>query len=199
MSLHFIGIRDFPVLHRQFSSPNAKLSGSPTSTRDLAQDSKDVLVQRLSDLANCLATEEALEDEDITALHIDVDRMERVLRKTAETHQEESFRDVKSSSSLGNFKDLEEDVFWGPPFSPSRKVTMRLPDSPVRTSHARLQESLEISPKKAALLAQEAESLNEQLSKALKELQARKEESNVSPYKMPDDEYYFALKIAAYS
>lgn len=36
-----------------------------------------------------------------------------------------------------------------------------------------------MSPQKAALLAQEADALNEQLSKALKELRARKEESNV--------------------
>jgi hypothetical protein len=179
MSLHFIGIRDFPVLHRQFSSPNARLSESPTSVRDLAGDSKDVLVQRLNDLANHLATEEALEDEDVTALHIEVDHMERVVQKAAGTHQGESIG--RSSSSLGTLREHEEDVFWAPPFSPSRKVTMRLPDSPVRTSHARLQQSLQMSPKKTDLLAREAEALNEQLSKALKELQARQEESNVSP------------------
>lgn len=179
MSLHFIGIRDFPVLHRQFSSPNAK-SDSPTSTRDLAQDSKDVLVQRLNDLANCLAMEENLEDEDIAALHIDVDRMERVMRKTAGNHQGESFG--WSSSSLGTVREHEDDLLWGPPFSPNQKVTMQLPDSPVRTSHARLQSSFEISPRKASLLAQEAETLSEQLSKALKELSARKEESNVGHF-----------------
>jgi hypothetical protein len=178
MSLHFIGIRDFPVLHKQFSSPNARLSESPTSTQDLARDSKDVLVQRLNDLANRLMAEEDLNDEDVTALHIDVDRMERVMRKPARIHQEESIR--RSSSSLGTLREQEDDVFWGPPFSPSRKVTMRLPDSPVATSHARLQRSLEMSPKKADLLAKEAESLNEQLSTALMELRARKEESNVS-------------------
>ena len=180
MSLHFIGIRDFPILHRQFSSPNARLSESPTtSTHDLARDSKDVLVQRLNDLANRLTAEEALKDEDISALHIDVDRMERVMKKSVGIPLEEQFHERRSPSSIGTLRDHEDDLFWGPPFSPSRKVTMRLPDSPVRSSHARLQRSLEISPKKAVLLAQEADSLNEQLSRALKELQARKEESNV--------------------
>lgn len=186
MSLHFIGIRDFPVLHRQFSSPNARLSESPTtSIHDLARDSKDVLVQRLTDLANRLAAEEALKDEDITALHIDVDRMERVMKGSVGIPQEESFHERKSPSSIGTLRDHEDDLLWGPPFSPSRKVTMRLPVSPARTSHDRLQGSLEMLPKKAALLAQEADALNEQLSKALKELQARKEESNVSPSKAP--------------
>jgi hypothetical protein len=180
MSLHFIGIRDFPVLHKQFSSPNARLSESPTtSIQDIARDSKDVLVQRLNDLANRLLAEEALKDEDITTLHIDVDRMERVMKKTEGVLQEEPFHERRSPSSIGTLRDHEDDLFWGPPFSPSRKVTMRLPDSLVQTSHARLQRSLEMSPKKAVLLAQEADSLNDQLSRALKELQARKEESNV--------------------
>jgi hypothetical protein len=180
MSLHFIGIRDFPVLHRQFSSPNARLSESPTtSIQDIARDSKDVLVQRLNDLANRLMAEEALKDEDITALHIDVDRMERVMKKLVGIPEEERFHERRGPSNIGTLRDHEDDLFWGPPFSPSRKVTMRLPDSPVQTSHARLQRSLEMSPKKAALLAQEADSLNDQLSRALKELQARKEESNV--------------------
>jgi hypothetical protein len=180
MSLHFIGIRDFPVLHRQFSSPHARLSESPTtSTHDIARDSKDVLVQRLNDLANHLMAEEALNDEDITALHTDVDRMERVMKKSVGVPQEELSHERRSPSSIGALRDHEDDLFWGPPFSPSRKVTMRLPDSPVQESHAKLQRSLEMSPRKAVLLAQEADSLNEQLSRALRELQARKEESSV--------------------
>ena len=181
MSLHFIGIRDFPVLHKQLSSPNARLSESPTtSIQDIARDSKDVLVQRLNDLVTRLMAEEGLKDEDITSLHVDVDRMERVMKKSVGIPQEEAFHERRSPSSIGTLRDHEDDMFWGPPFSPSRKVTMRLPDSPVQASHAKLQRSLEMSPKKATLLAQEADALNVQLSKALKELQARKEESNVS-------------------
>jgi len=186
MSLHFIGIRDFPVLHRQFSSPNAKLPESPTtSVHDLARDSKDVLIQRLNDLAARLVTEEALKDEDVTALHVDVDRMERVMQKSVGIPQDDSFHERRSPSSIGTLRDHEDDHFWGPPFSPSRKVAMRLPDSPLQSSHARLQKSLEMSPKKATLVAQEADALNEQLSKALKELQARKEESNVRLSNVP--------------
>ncbi len=168
------------MLHRQFSSPSTRLPESPTaSIHDLARDSKDVLVQRLNDLSIRLVAEEALKDEDITALHIDVDRMERVMKKSVGIPQEESSHERRSPSSVGTLREQEDDLFWGPPFSPNRKVIMRLPGSPVHTSHARLQGSLEMSPNKASLLAQEADALNEQLSKALKELQARKEESNV--------------------
>jgi hypothetical protein len=126
-----------------------------------------------------LVAEEALKDEDVTALHVDVDRMEKVMKKAVGIPQDDLLHERRSTSSTGTLRDHEDDYFWAPPFSPSRKVTMRLPDSPIQTSHARLQKSLEMSPKKANLLAQEADALNEQLSKALKELQARKEESNV--------------------
>jgi hypothetical protein len=187
MSLHFIGIRDFPVLHRQFSSPTSKAFESPTSNRDISGDSKDVLVQRLNDLAIRLMTEGNLKDDDITALHVDVDRMERVMRTSGGAHLEESFHDGRSPAIIAASRDHEEDAFWGP-FSPSRNLKMRFPTSPLTTSHSTLQEALDmspgkafkLSPKKAAILAQEAESLREQLSKTLTELQARKEETNVS-------------------
>ena len=160
MSLHFIGIRDFPILHRQFSSPTVRLSESPTtSIHDLARDSKDVLIQRLNDLANRLAAEEALKDEDITALHIDVDRMERVAKSSVGVSQEESSQERRSPGNIGTLRPNEGDLFWGPPLSPSRKAIMRFPESPLQKSHTRLQASLEMSPKKAALLAQEADVL----------------------------------------
>jgi hypothetical protein len=191
MSLHFIGIRDFPVLHRQFStpknspkSPNFRLSENPTSTstQDLARDSKDVLIQRLNDIALRLVTGENLKDEDITALHIDVDRMERVMRSTTGSHREESLPGGRSRSSTTTIsRDNEDDPFW-PPFSPSRKVTMRLPDSPTRSSPSNSlhhpPKSHDMSPQKAALLAQEADSLREALSHIIAELKARREESS---------------------
>lgn len=191
MSLHFLGIRDFPVLHRQFSSPTGKTFDSSTSNKEISGDSKDVLVQRLNDLALRLMTEGNLKDDDITALHIDVDRMERLMRKSSGTHLGESFHDGRSPVVTAASRDHEEDYFWGP-FSPNRNVKMRFPTTPLTTSHSNLQEALdispeetfELSPKKAAILTQEAESLREQLSTTLTELQARKEETNVGRLKI---------------
>ena len=192
MSLHFIGIRDFPVLHRQFSSPTSKTFESPASNKDLAGDSKDVLIQRLNDLAFRLATEENMKDEDITALHVDMDRMERVMHKSSGIHLEESFHDGRGQASIGTSRDHEEDAFWGP-FSPSRNVKMRLPISPLRESHSSLQKALDMSPNKASLLAQEAESLREQLAKIIMELQARKEETNVISLKAVSFCWFYEL------
>ena len=206
MSLHFIGIRDFPVLHRQFSSPTSKTFESPNSNKEISGDSKDVLIQRLNDMAVRLMTEENLNDDDITALHIDVDRMERAMRKSSGVHLEESLHDGRSPAITPASRDREEDVFWGP-FSPSRNVKMRFPTTPLTTSHSHLQEALDIlpekafqlSPEKAATLAQEAESLREQLTKAVTELQARKEETNVGCLEIVSLCMWFQLTLCSIS
>ncbi len=125
-------------------------------------------------------TEETLKDEEITALHVDIDRMEKVMRRSSRHSRESSFQEPGSPHTVATSRELEEDFFWAPFASPSRKVNIRFPDSPLRASHADLQKSLDMSPQKATLLAQEAESLRVQLSNAVTELQARKEESNVS-------------------
>jgi hypothetical protein len=122
--------------------------------------------------------EDDLNDDNVAALHIDVDRMERVMRSSSGTHQESPFQKDGSPASVGASRDHEDDAFWGP-LSPSRNVNMRLPVSPLR-SHSSLQKALDMSPSKATLLAQEAESLLDTLSRTVKELQARKEETNVS-------------------
>jgi hypothetical protein len=191
MSLHFIGIRDFPVLHRQLTSPTAGMADSPVSVQDLAQDSKDVLVQRLNDLALRLTTEENLRDEDVTELHNEVDRMERAIQTSAWSHQNGNSVAGKSGGSIGSPWTQEEDSFWSP-FSPSRKVNMRLPDTPLMASHSNLQKALEISPKKIVLIAQEAESLCQNLRGTVQELQARKEEIDVRYFGILANNFYEA-------
>lgn len=190
MSLHFLGIRDFPILHRQFSSPTIKLTEIPTSSQDpvpgkdqdLARDSKDVLIQRLNDLSYHLINSAELEDEVVTALHVDVDRMEEASRRSRGVTPESSFKDDRS---IGTPRTFDEDTFWGP-FSPSRKPTMRFPDSPSQNSlvRPRLHRVQEMYPDKAILLATQAKELTEALEGMMEELKARKEETDVSHFQL---------------
>lgn len=76
MSLQFLGIP-----RNGSASPTTRTFSISSSTHELADDSKDVLVQRLNDLALRLDSEEYLEDQDVSALHTDVDRMERILKR----------------------------------------------------------------------------------------------------------------------
>jgi len=181
MSLHFLGIRDFPVLHSQFSSPPSKegvytASLESVQSPELAQDSKDVLVERLQDLASRLLTEDNLKDEDVTALHVDVDRMERVIQHSRSSH-EHKMGGSRPGSGLGiSSRGHDEELLWGP-LSPSRNVTMKSPETPTKDVRPKPPRNLEMSVKKTTLLAGEAEKLFERLSKTVAELQQRKEEA----------------------
>lgn len=153
---------------------------SPVYVGDLARDSKDVLVQRLNDLALLLTREENLRDEVVTEMHNEVDRMEKAIHSSVWSSQNEDSITGKIPSIHGSLRSPGSDVFRSP-FSPNRNVKMRLPEPPLTTSHSNLQEALEMSPKKIVLIANEAEFLNQKLRDTLQALQARKEETDVCP------------------
>lgn len=189
MSLHFLGIRDFPIVPRQVSSPSSKPPPSPSqsSTQELIQDSKDVLIQRLLDLATHLQ-EQDLRDEDLSTLHHDVAHMERTWHQTPalpqsprplplpHTHFAHS-RTASRAPDTPRSQTPDNDRFWAP-LSPGLRSPIRLFDSPSLTSKRAVPP---ISPKKAALLASEADSLLTQLTRTVAELRARREESEASP------------------
>jgi hypothetical protein len=172
MSLHFLGIRDFPILHRQLRSPTTNPHRSQDSTEDLTHDSKDVLIQRLLDLATHLQTQD-LRDGDVSLLHRDADHMERTLRQSPVLRQEPSFQSFTSVGSWGG----EEERFWQP-LSPSLKSPIRMFEAP--RAAPKLGAVNGLSASKSALLAEEAEKLLVQLTKTVEELKARREESTVS-------------------
>lgn len=176
---YFIGIRDFPFLHRQFSSSGSKFPDLTSSSQDLAQDSKDVLVQRLHDLANQLTLEENLSDKIITVLHVDLDRMERLLYRSPKTPTQSRFSDPQRDESMDTRRDHEDDAFWSS-MSPSRIVNKRFQSYSTTIPHLQIEKSPKMTPTKAIDLAAEAESLLSRLSDAVMELKARKEESDVS-------------------
>lgn len=175
MSLQFLGISHFPVLHRQFSSPTSRRHLESSPEDNLAQDNKDVLIERLNDLVARLSRDRSLENSTVTAIHSQVEQIEVLMPST-----QGSQTPTRTSTELvGNPNILNDnDLLWGLR-SPTHKMNMRLPDisgPPPRYSLP------EMTPAKATELARAAEDLASQLSATLVELQARKEESDVSVF-----------------
>lgn len=194
MSLQYIGISHFPVLHRQFSSPTSTIFAepSPTPSQDLTQDNKDVLIERLNDLVVRLSKDSSVEDGVVSAIHTGVDRIELLLKNREKGAH-------KKSPSPGS------DTFWGP-ITPTRNVRMRFPESPSSrysltreasfansefngreqlpgspTSHRQsITHEATMSAERAIEIAKSAEDLASKLSATVAELQVRREESDVS-------------------
>jgi hypothetical protein len=175
MSLQYLGISHFPVLHRQFSSPTSRSFVESSPSEDLTQDNKDVLLERLNDLVLRLSKDDSLENSSITAIHSHVDKIE-VLVQGREAHEKSSQarKELHGSPSLPR----EEDVFWGSR-TPTQNMRMHIPEIP---EYARrpTQKEPQTTPAKAIGLAGVAEELAMRLSATVAELQARKEESDVS-------------------
>ena len=150
MSLQHIGFAHIPA-YRQL----AMKSSEDTHGQDLAQDKRDVLIERLNDLVALLSRSDDLEEGTMTEIHSKVDHIEKLV-KGKERYPKSS----KSPKSPGGLSTIEsnaprsaEEVLWGLP-SPTRSMNMRLPNSPA------LQEQ-HISPSQAIHIANEAENLAE--------------------------------------
>lgn len=181
-----MGIRDFPSLHRELTSSVGQL---PTikcedKTEEFVQDSKDVLVQRLLDLANNLQ-EQDVPDEALSTLHHDVDHMERTWQKSPHPKppplQRPMLRSFASSMSLMSNGSYQDEPFWRPgsPLSPGLESPFRF-HSP-KASTSKLPEIAKPipSPIRCAILANEADALLAKLVKVVTELKSRREESEV--------------------
>lgn len=82
LSFHFLGRSPFSPLRHQTTAHHASHVPSPRSPDgllDVAQDSKDVLIQRLNDLAARLSAEDEVEGESVDTMHTKVDELEHVL------------------------------------------------------------------------------------------------------------------------
>ncbi|KAF4625197.1 hypothetical protein G7Y89_g12971 [Cudoniella acicularis] len=168
-SLHHLG--PIGMLHRQFSSPTSPRFSHYAPREDLTEDNKDVLIERLNDLVARLSKDNSLENSAVTAIHHKVDEIE-VLMRGEENHRKSVNLAIESTSEL-----IEDDTFsWGPR-TPTRTIRMRLPGTSRHSARSSTAESV-ITPAKAAKIAVEAETLASQLSKAVAELQLRREESD---------------------
>jgi hypothetical protein len=161
------------VLHRQFSSPRSSVFPESPGSQDLAQDNKDVLIERLNDLVLRISKDSSLDDSIVSAIHTGVDRIEMLMkgRENGQKSPQANSEPKLSNSNTG-------DTLWGPSLTPTRNVRMRFPDSPTSPRLSVVRQP-EITTERAVKLAKEAEELASRLSKTVAELQVRKEESDV--------------------
>lgn len=192
LSLHHLGISPLSPLRRQFSSasssPAARQSALATandngdSESDGGNDQKDVLIQRLTDMAERLSRRYGVDDVGTSALHAKMDEMETVLAGHGSPKRRRSQRRRPTSLHLDGVGDERESV-WGPA-SPSwfrsRFSDMSLPALAQEKSGELPPKQPSISPQDAARIASEAGQLNAKLSSLMANLKARQEESEVS-------------------
>lgn len=175
MSYH-LGISHSPVLHRHFSSPLSEGFPDPSSDEDLTQDSKDVLIDRLNDLVARLSKVPALKDRTVSSIHSEVDKIELLLGGAEKVYSPRHSRQTSSHSNA----QYETEPFSGPP-NPTQSMKMRFPPMPWTSPSPRpVPERQPMTPEKALEIAKNAQDLVLKLSATLKELQLRKEESDVS-------------------
>jgi hypothetical protein len=173
--MNFIGISSFPVLHRQFSSPTSTSLLESSSSQDLTQDNKDVLIERLNDLVLRLSKDRSVEDSIISAIHSGVDRIELLMKGREKENQKKS---PQVSNESKHARGNSEDIFWGSPLTPTRNVRMRFPDSPTSPHHS-VHRRPRMSADRAIEIVKSAEDLSSKLLATIMELQVRREESDV--------------------
>lgn len=175
MSYH-LGIAHFPVLHRQLTLPtSAYFPDLPDE--DLTQDSKDVLIDRLSDLVLRLSKVRSLQDGAVSAIHKEVDKIEVLVNGLEKTNSPSPTLSKEKSGLSSN-----EDDFWGPR-TPTQSMKMRLPILSQSSSPRSVPKPVsEGSPSRVAEVARAAEELAANLASTVEKLLVRKEESDVSSH-----------------
>lgn len=116
-----------------------------SAENDVTQDSRDVLVQRLTDLAERIADAENVRTSCIEALHKEVDEMERVLRGSNNHRDRSTIRHSHASSS----RRRRVDALQPGNSSSSRPRSLQLPTGQSSSSGgdaARGRESLGVMP-----------------------------------------------------
>lgn len=118
------------------------LSDGSADVDDVTQDSRDVLVQRLTDLAERIGSAENVRTSCIEALHKEVDEMERVLRGSNNHRDRSTSRHSHASASRKEKGALK------PGDSSSRPRSLQLPtgQSSSSSDSARGRESLGVMP-----------------------------------------------------
>ncbi|KAI1210458.1 uncharacterized protein F4807DRAFT_423494 [Annulohypoxylon truncatum] len=188
-SLHSLGMSPFSPMRRQFSSPLAR-SSSPLHSQEtehsdeeeLVQDSKDVLVQRLNDLAAQLSRQDHIKGDDVYGLHAKVDEMERVLstkdhHSSVWTPRRTPRRSRPTSLILQNSRN-EHDPFLG--LSKLGRMMPGIPNIPLPIQKSSSTQTTG-NPMSAAVsdrIAREAQNLCKELEDVISNLRARQEESD---------------------
>jgi hypothetical protein len=188
--------------HAQVAQPvegNASDEEETSEGRDAVegvQDSKDVLVERLNDLASRLSDGRHFDGRDINALHAQVDEMERVL--TVKRRALDRRKAHRRFDSYGSHRS-KDDPFWAAgPVTPGwllsqmsdlsqHSLTTSAPEPETATSAKNIETQsnpdaavARTGPFRADKVLVEAENLREGLSAAVASLQVRRQESEAS-------------------
>ncbi|KAI1646488.1 uncharacterized protein F4817DRAFT_359310 [Daldinia loculata] len=196
LRLHSLGMSPFSPARRQFSSPLFKsasalhLTEAGRSGREsVVQDSKDVLVQRLNDLAAQLSKQDNIQEHNVNTLHTKVDEMEQALSARDYPSSRRSLRSRPASLILQDNRS-ERDSFWGPltpghtmpsisttplpVYASSSTQTEESPNAP-RVAVAK---GSQMSAAQANRIATEAQNLCKELEEVVSGLRARQEETD---------------------
>ncbi|KAI0601890.1 hypothetical protein F4775DRAFT_359331 [Biscogniauxia sp. FL1348] len=194
LRMHPLGMSPFSPLSRQFSSPFAAATSPPRSVSEelspeegLTQDSKDVLIQRLNDLAARLNHQDLMTEGNVLSLHSKVDEMESLLATHYHPLKSKSPKHRPSSSALGSSRS--EVVSPRRPLTPSQvtpdKPPHMQPPSAVKTNggnredkQAKPEPAPKMSPAEAERVVAEAQLLHKGLEEVIANLRARQEESD---------------------
>ncbi|KAI1506518.1 hypothetical protein F5X99DRAFT_364501 [Biscogniauxia marginata] len=192
LRMHPLGMSPFSPLNRQFSSPFVTATSPPRSVsgeldqEDLTQDSKDVLIQRLNDLAARLNHQDLMTEGNVLSLHTKVDEMESVL--ATHYHPLKSKSPKSRPSSLIMRSSRSEIESPRGPRTPSQ-VMSREP-SPMQPSAAKTnrgnhddkqkepERAPKMSPVEAERVAAEARLLHKGFEEVIANLRARQEETD---------------------
>ncbi|KAI0137277.1 hypothetical protein BJ170DRAFT_51772 [Xylariales sp. AK1849] len=192
ISLYSLGISPFSPLRRQFSASFARSSESPRSEgaehsdhQGLAEDSKDVLIQRLNDLAARLSAEDEVLEGSVDSMHAKVDEIEKVLSRSSGTRSRRHRRNQSSLEFGGEGSQLmsgPSTPTWLSSHLPEMSLPIPEPLVPppalevIETIELQQEDSLGIMPQGAEEVLVEAEALQNALEAVINRLKTRQEE-----------------------
>ncbi|KAI0147840.1 hypothetical protein GGR57DRAFT_476003 [Xylariaceae sp. FL1272] len=195
MNAFSLGVSPLSPFRRHFSPVSARSSSShqrsdsyrSEAPDDLAQDSRDVLIQRLNDLASKLAQRPHVDDENISAMHARVDEMENALvtpgyRLSINAHQpgilaQSPSYDGDESSSPWDTPG-EANRLLGSPIkftSPAGNADQVIPDT--TKANAKPTKTSKMSVAQAQRIVAEAQDLQKGLETILTNLRTRQQET----------------------
>ncbi|KAI1132213.1 hypothetical protein F5Y10DRAFT_231821 [Nemania abortiva] len=203
LSLSSLGMSPLSPLRRQFSPPTLAPSSPlyPQSESDhldpdhgdyesITQDSRDVLVQRLNDLATRLSRQQHVEDGSIDVLHAKVDELEIVLSAPDYSSKAKTRPPRRPSLSPGDDGQDGSNLTWGPPhldtLLPSDVSSLSSPIGPSSLAKTRTRRRANAKPRshasrmtvaEAEQVVAEAQALSKALEVVISNLRDRQEET----------------------
>ncbi|KAH9908126.1 hypothetical protein F4778DRAFT_720418 [Xylariomycetidae sp. FL2044] len=188
VSMHSLGMSPLSPLRQQFSNPFLRSFSSPQSDPglveqdDMTQDSRDVLVQRLHDLAAKLTHESYIGQENVNSLHAKVSEMELVIN-----HPDRQANQTKPKSRAPGliveaYGGSHDSSYDSPTFDHSASgqpdTTRSMQELAGRVQNPVESQAPQMSPEQVRHVVAEAQSLCRGLEVVVSNLRSRQEETD---------------------